>query len=52
MVLNQKVVVVSYVRGGETEAPCVSRFQPEHTEDKGPQGQGLVLVGGSGDKFP
>lgn len=37
---------------GETEALCVGSFQQEHTEAEGPSGQGLVLVGGSGDEFP
>lgn len=52
MVLDQYVVVDCYVRGGETEAPCVSSFQHEHTEVEGPHGQDLVLVEGSGDKVP
>lgn len=50
VVLNQYVAVTCYIRGGETEALCVSHFHQDHMEVAGPHGPRLVLVGGSGDK--
>lgn len=47
-----KWLFVCYIRGGETEALCVSNFQQEHMEAEGPSGQDPVLEGGSGDKVP
>lgn len=52
VVLNQYVAVTCYIRGGETEALCVSHFHQDHMEVAGPHGPRLVLVGGSGDKVP